>query len=73
MGANFKIVDNELLESIRAHVTCLGVRAVTDLGHKEETLEAATHSVVNTLWLSPVSLFYIHFISLLFIKNRPIF
>jgi hypothetical protein len=47
-------VDKELLEAVWANVTGLGSRAVTNAWHKEDTLEAASHSVVDTLWLSPV-------------------
>ena len=49
-------MDDELLESVGAHVTRLGGRAVADLGHEEETLEAATNAIVDTLRLSPVRL-----------------
>ncbi len=47
-------MDKELLEAVRANVARLGGRAVADAWHKEDALEAAPHSVVDTLWLSPV-------------------
>lgn len=49
-------MDDKLLEAIGAHVSGLVGRAVTDLGHQVHTLEATTHSVVNTLRFAPVRL-----------------
>lgn len=50
------VVDEELLEAGRQHVTGARVRTVTDVGHQVLALEAATHSVVNTFRLAPVGL-----------------
>jgi hypothetical protein len=50
------VVDDELLEAVRADVASAGGRAITDLWHQKHTLETAADSVINTLWLSPVRL-----------------
>lgn len=50
------VVDEELLEAGRQHMTGARVRTVTDVGHQVLALEATTHSVVNTLGLAPVGL-----------------
>lgn len=50
------VMDEELLEASRQHVTGAGVRSVTDVGHQVLALKATTHSVVNTLGLAPVGL-----------------
>lgn len=47
------VVDQELLVSAREDVAGLLVAAVTDLGHRELALEAATDAVVDTLGLAP--------------------
>lgn len=47
------VVDQELLVPAREDVTGLLVAAVTDLGHRELALEAATDAVVDTLGLAP--------------------
>ena len=54
--AHLDVVDDELLETVWANVSGLGVGAVTDLWHQVETLEASADTIVNTLWLSPVGL-----------------
>lgn len=50
------VVDEELLEASGQHMTGTGIRSVTDVGHQVLSLEATTHSVVNTLRLTPVGL-----------------
>lgn len=47
------VVHQELLESGGQHVAGALVRSVTDVGHQILSLEAATHSVVDTLGLAP--------------------
>lgn len=47
------VVNEELLVTAREDVARLLVRAVTNLGHRELTLEPATNAVVNTLGLAP--------------------
>jgi len=47
------VVHQELLESGGQHVAGELVRSVTDVGHQILSLEAATHSVVDTFWLAP--------------------
>lgn len=47
------VVDQELLVPAREDVAGLLVAAVTDLGHRELALEAATDAVVDTLGLAP--------------------
>lgn len=46
-------MDQELLVPAREDVAGLLVAAVTDLGHRELALEAATDAVVDTLGLAP--------------------
>merc|ERR1719369_1682578 len=48
------VVHQEFLKSVGADVFGLLVASVTDVGHFILTLEAATHSVVDTLGFSPV-------------------
>lgn len=51
-----QVVDEHLSEAIRQHVLGVLGRTVTDARHVTLALEASTHSVVDTLWLSPVQL-----------------
>lgn len=50
------VVQQELLESRRQHVTGTAVRSVTNVGHQVLALEAPSHSVVDSLRLAPVLL-----------------
>lgn len=50
------VVHQELLEARRQHMTGTLGGSVTDVGHQVLSLEAATHSVVNSLRLAPVLL-----------------
>lgn len=50
------VVHQELLEARRQHMTGTLGGSVTDVGHQVLSLEAATHSVVNSLRLTPVLL-----------------
>lgn len=50
------VVHEELLEAGRQHMTGALGGSVTDVGHQVLSLEAATHSVVNSLRLAPVLL-----------------
>jgi len=59
------VVDDELLEAIGADVTGLGGRAIADLGHQVEALEASAHSIVDTLGLAPVLLEFVIAIALM--------
>jgi len=47
------VIDEELLESRGQHVFGLLVGTVPDVWHQHLTLEAPTHSVVNTTGLTP--------------------
>jgi len=50
------IMDKELLEPIRHHVSLFFVGSVTNVGHQVLALEATAYSVVNTLGFTPVRL-----------------
>ena len=50
------IVDQELLESIRHNVPLFFSCTITNVWHQVLALETTTHSVVNTLWSTPVLL-----------------
>jgi len=50
------VMDQEFAEAVRQCVLCFLVAAVTDVGHTHLSLEATTHTVVNTLGPSPVGL-----------------
>lgn len=50
------VVHEELLEAVGQHMTGTRIRTVTDVGHQILTLEATTHSVINTFRLAPVGL-----------------
>lgn len=52
------VVDDELLEAGREHVTRLGVGTVADVGHQVLSLEATSDTIVNTFRLAPVLLKY---------------
>uniref|UniRef100_A0A2M4D122 Putative secreted protein n=1 Tax=Anopheles darlingi TaxID=43151 RepID=A0A2M4D122_ANODA len=47
------VVDDELLEAARQHMTGALVRAVSDVRHQVLSLEATTHSVVDTFRPTP--------------------
>lgn len=48
------IIDDKLVEAIRQQVSGLSIGAIANARHEIETLEPTTHTVVNTLWLTPV-------------------
>lgn len=50
------VVDDELLEAVREHMTSLSVGAIADVGHQVLSLEATSDAIVNTLRLTPVLL-----------------
>ena len=50
------IVDNKLVEAIRKEVSGFTVGAIANAWHEVNTLEPATHSVINALWFAPVRL-----------------
>jgi hypothetical protein len=50
------VVDDELLEAIREHMTGLSGRAITDVWHQVLSLEATSDTIVNTLGFTPVLL-----------------
>lgn len=50
------IVHDELLEAGGQHVAGLSVGSITDVGHQVLSLKTATHSVINTLGLTPCRL-----------------
>lgn len=53
------VLDQQLLEAVGHLVAGLLVGAVADLGHGDLALEAAAHSVVDTLGLAPRVLHYL--------------
>ena len=50
------IVDDKLVEAIWQQISGLPVGAIANARHQIETFEPTTHTVVDTLWLAPVTL-----------------
>ena len=63
-------MDDEFSEPIRHHVSGLGVTSVTNTWHQILSLEAPSHSTVNTLGLSPTGCNFV--ISFRLVTNEPL-